>query len=777
MVRGDGMHRVIDAICLICFNLLLFESSIQAATGFTLIDELCVLALVASALGSVLRRDPCGWWAARSRSCNAAIATLALLALLVAVGLLGNLVHAVQLQLVPIAIDIFAFVKFPVSALSAWIVMKDRKRLYRLVLAEAKLLVSFMLILAIANLCTDIGMGTDPRYGLRASFKFVLPHPTFVSFGCAGIIILMLPERRDNLGWIVACLVVCALTLRTKSLGFVALAALWLFATRGGRTPSLGFALVALIAVFAIGFSQLRYYFFTDGFARAELMRASVRIAADCSPIGSGFATFGSNVTASPQYYSPLYYAYGLSTVWGLEPGAADFVSDSFWSTVIAQTGWLGLLLYIAMIAMLFWALCISDARRAPSVLCCLCYLLISSTSESAFFNPASIFLAFCLGLARAANAGMDAMEMMRRDAAALPPDRAEALSEMEGSAAPAVSVVVPVYQAGSYLRACVDSILGQTLGNLELILVDDGSCDGSGAIADGCARMSPRVKVIHAPHGGAASARNRGIDAASGRYVAFVDADDWLEPQMYERLCRCAAASGAQIVYCGMKEVHRGEVRSVRRQALSGHMLRGAGEIARFRCGFYGALPCKKREEDVLPSACTAVFERSLLMERDVRFRDVRSEDIVFNIEACKEADAIAFIGDTGYCYRKDGQPSATSSFDDGVIESFFCLFELMQQMASDEPEETRDECLLRARRFIIDYSRVLVMLIARSSVAWDRKGELIDEACSSSALRAAQEGYPFWKLPATQAVFFIGLRARAVSLLMALVKLRGAL
>jgi len=104
------------------------------------------------------------------------------------------------------------------------------------------------------------------------------------------------------------------------------------------------------------------------------------------------------------------------------------------------------------------------------------------------------------------------------------------------------VSVIVPVYNAEPYLPACIESILGQSLSELELILVDDGSADGSGAICDRYAAKDSRVMVIHKENGGSTSARNAGLRVANGDYIGFVDSDDWIEASMYEdllSLCR----------------------------------------------------------------------------------------------------------------------------------------------------------------------------------------------------------------------------------------------
>lgn len=116
------------------------------------------------------------------------------------------------------------------------------------------------------------------------------------------------------------------------------------------------------------------------------------------------------------------------------------------------------------------------------------------------------------------------------------------------------VSVIVPVYNVERYLAECVDSILGQTYPQVELILVDDGSTDGSGRICDEYAKADPRVRVIHQPNAGAANAKNAGLDAATGVYIAFVDSDDWVEPDWLERMVLAAAEQDADVVECSFR-------------------------------------------------------------------------------------------------------------------------------------------------------------------------------------------------------------------------------
>lgn len=94
----------------------------------------------------------------------------------------------------------------------------------------------------------------------------------------------------------------------------------------------------------------------------------------------------------------------------------------------------------------------------------------------------------------------------------------------------PQISVIVPIYNAERWLRRCVDSILAQTFTDFELLLIDDGSTDGSGAIIDAYAAADPRVRPFHKPNGGVSSARNLGLDHATGEFITFIDSDDWID-------------------------------------------------------------------------------------------------------------------------------------------------------------------------------------------------------------------------------------------------------
>lgn len=116
----------------------------------------------------------------------------------------------------------------------------------------------------------------------------------------------------------------------------------------------------------------------------------------------------------------------------------------------------------------------------------------------------------------------------------------------------PLVSVIVPVYNTENYLKRCIESVLSQTCGDFELILVDDGSKDSSPAICDEYAKTDSRIRVIHKINEGPGIARNAALDTACGEYISYVDSDDWIKPEMLEKMVDAAKKYHADVVVCG---------------------------------------------------------------------------------------------------------------------------------------------------------------------------------------------------------------------------------
>ena len=150
------------------------------------------------------------------------------------------------------------------------------------------------------------------------------------------------------------------------------------------------------------------------------------------------------------------------------------------------------------------------------------------------------------------------------------------------------ISVIVPVYNVAQYLSQCVSSILSQDYGDLEVILIDDGSTDASGEICDQYAAKDSRVRVIHQKNGGAAAAKNAGLRLASGDYLAFADSDDYLEPGAYGFLMKTLLETNADAVQGSFREVYRNRAEE---QHIRGETLEGYDYLLRFPKDFSCAL------------------------------------------------------------------------------------------------------------------------------------------------------------------------------------------
>lgn len=218
----------------------------------------------------------------------------------------------------------------------------------------------------------------------------------------------------------------------------------------------------------------------------------------------------------------------------------------------------------------------------------------------------------------------------------------------------PQLSVIVPVYKAEQYLSACVESILGQSFSDLELILVDDGSPDGSPALCDQLARQDGRVKVIHQENAGAAAARDRGIEAAGGEYITFVDSDDYIDGDMYEKMMETAHTHMCDLVICDCCKEWPD------RRELYSHSLPG-GYYDRARMEevyFPQLLMTASVEYPVTISNCLLLIRRSLVEREHIRYpHGIRfSEDLLFGAEVGYAAEKIYYQkGWAPYHYRQN--------------------------------------------------------------------------------------------------------------------------
>lgn len=227
----------------------------------------------------------------------------------------------------------------------------------------------------------------------------------------------------------------------------------------------------------------------------------------------------------------------------------------------------------------------------------------------------------------------------------------------------PVISVIVTAYNVENYLRQCLDSLLVQTFPSIEFIVVDDGSTDGSGEICEEYALKDERIQVIHRPNGGPSAARNAGIEIAHGEYIGYVDGDDWIEPEMYERMYEACREYGAQIAICSYR--HHGE--GAEEMHPTGDRLELSREQA-LELYIMG-----DPQYHIYHAVWSKLFERSIV--QDLRFREGhQSEDIMYTTCALGKTEKCVFLDSLYYNYRTDRNGSIMNTrleerrFDDEI-------------------------------------------------------------------------------------------------------------
>ena len=239
----------------------------------------------------------------------------------------------------------------------------------------------------------------------------------------------------------------------------------------------------------------------------------------------------------------------------------------------------------------------------------------------------------------------------------------------------PEISVIVPAYNAEKYLADCLESVIRQSMTCWELIIADDGSSDRTGEIADGYASKDSRIKVIHTARQGVSAARNACIDAAEGRYLAFVDADDILEPDYLKELFDKAEESGADIVQCSFFVVAGGN-KTTDPNPVDKTYEDKDSLMRAFFAGTHG---------DIRDSVWAKLFRRESFA--DIRFDTGLSiyEDGYYVYQCLKKAGKAVCFGKPLYHYVKHGN-STTNSCLDEKYEGYFSMFDKLKEELADD-------------------------------------------------------------------------------------------
>ncbi|MDE6404422.1 MAG: glycosyltransferase [Lachnospiraceae bacterium] len=244
----------------------------------------------------------------------------------------------------------------------------------------------------------------------------------------------------------------------------------------------------------------------------------------------------------------------------------------------------------------------------------------------------------------------------------------------------PFLSIIIPIYNVEPYLPKCLDSILAQTFTDFEVLLIDDGSTDGSSALADSYAAKDARIRCFHKENGGHMSARQAGFEKAAGEYIAFVDSDDWIDPAMYERMCAAAGEYGVDMVCCNYTSVT--PTKQIERRDFCDP---GFYDKPRLETDVYPRMLFSGHffHYGVSPSLCNKLFRRTLLEKHlfHVPLTIKLGEDGLAAYPCLLGASSVYFLPESFYYYRSNGN-SLTHTMDSGRLAENRLLFDTYDRL-----------------------------------------------------------------------------------------------
>lgn len=249
------------------------------------------------------------------------------------------------------------------------------------------------------------------------------------------------------------------------------------------------------------------------------------------------------------------------------------------------------------------------------------------------------------------------------------------------------ISAVVPVYKAEDFIGELINSLQKQTIRDLEIILVDDGSPDNSGKICDEYAAKDDRIRVIHKANGGVGAARNDGLDAAVGEWVYFCDSDDWVEADALEKLVTAGEKERADVVYGNVNLISYGNVKTLRFHK-DAFATNDRNVIDQLIATDFSRMYCYYPPESGPASCCyggpwNKIVRRQMLLDKDIRF-DLRVkgiyDDILYTAHIFAAANKVAYINVPVYNYRLLDS-SITHTYKANLLEINDAIFHSWQE------------------------------------------------------------------------------------------------
>ncbi len=330
----------------------------------------------------------------------------------------------------------------------------------------------------------------------------------------------------------------------------------------------------------------------------------------------------------------------------------------------------------------------------------------------------------------------------------------------------PKVSVIVPIYNVERYLDRCMQSLLSQTLKDIEIILVDDESPDNCPAMCDEYARIDSRIKVIHKKNGGLGFARNSGLEIASGEFVAFVDSDDYVDLKMFEVLYNEASSRKLDVLFCNFFELKKdGQIKEII-EVKKNEFYETKEDIFNFLLNMIGAEPSYYNDRRYSMSVWHGIYKYSVIHNNKIIFpteREMISEDVIFHILFLSQSNNIGYLTNCFYYYCEN-PTSLTNIYRFDRYERYKILHcEIVRLLSELFPNELF-KIKLSANRLLLGY--------IRAGVFYNKRDDIIRIVNDNYLIDMIKE-YPYEKSNFRDKVFILTIKGQQLSLLELLFKL----
>lgn len=328
------------------------------------------------------------------------------------------------------------------------------------------------------------------------------------------------------------------------------------------------------------------------------------------------------------------------------------------------------------------------------------------------------------------------------------------------------ISIIVPIYNVEAYLERCIESLIGQSYSNLEIILVDDGSTDNSISICKKYASQDPRIQIIHKENGGLASARNAGMKVATGEYVGFVDSDDWLALDACEILVSLIHQNRPDVIRFGYQKIEGRRIKGKYHLSYDSGLYVG-GALQQIQLDTISTESMLDYRQKRILSAWAGIYRRRLLEENQIFFiseREILNEDYLFVLQSVQLAESV-YISHAELYYYDTRPNSLTTTYRVNMYEKKKKLFEKYCEVVFlKNPNVTA-----RLRNFYIDciYACVVNEIISTKPIkeAIQAIRVLLADARLQECLRVS---HPLTKSVKTKCIYYLMRYQQAIGLYM---------